>query len=58
MDAADKRDELSTLVRDVNYGEVIKRMTTRVFLADTNYENLMKTVRYYKKMYSRITSIK
>lgn len=49
MDAADKRDELSTLVRDVNYGEVIKRMTTRVFLADTNYENLMKTVRYYKK---------
>lgn len=50
MEAEGKRIELARLADEVmSYGEVIKRITSRVFIAGNTYENLMETVNFYKE---------
>ena len=49
MEAEGKRIDLAQLAHEVTaYGEVIKRITTRVFVAESSYDRLMQTVNYYK----------
>lgn len=49
MEAEEKKLDLSQLAHEVTaFGEVVKRITSRVFVAGNSYENLMERVNYFK----------